>query len=150
MNNTYFLEPYSGVYTFGLRKFKGLTTLYLNLTGLATHSKFPIQVSLDWGDASPVVEINTNFNDLSSVFSTVYSHEYLKGQSIPRIPSVKINYSNFTYAEYRMPIELWSGSFYSEYKNLEIASCQFIDVSSNDMFLSFDSANGDVLNLKIK
>jgi len=41
-------------------------------------------------------------------------------------------------------------TFYSEHKNLTVSSIQFIDEVDDPIFATFQTANGDILNLKIK
>lgn len=155
MNTTYFiLSDFNGMrgdYLYLPRKYKGLTSISFNLTALALGNYYPMSVKIDFGDGSPILERTTSFMNITGVFGEIYSHEYNASDSIESYqPIIYVTYSNFRVFTYRMPINIYKASFFTDCKNLEVGTSQFVDVSSNEMFVSFDTANGDVLNLKLK
>lgn len=158
MNNVYLIDsiyngsPDPGGAEMTLRKFKGITEITFDLTDIATGDYEIIKVIADFNDGTPILEKDYSFSNKNLIKSPI-KHTYvppIKTYTKILYPTLYITFSNFKTFVFQAPIMIAKDSFYTRYKNLNIAFSQFLDDSNNSMFIAFDTENGDILNLKLK
>jgi hypothetical protein len=153
METVYTLLSSTSDYIFPIRSYKGITNVTFILSSINAGNKDIININANFGNDTDIVERVYNF-DSSVALHTQNLSCVLNPASFADIkvyyPRITITYSDFTRYNYEMPINIYRDSFYSAYENLNIASTQFVDVSSNDRIVIFDTGKGDGLNLIIK
>jgi hypothetical protein len=152
LNSIYNGAPFPGGAEATLRKYKGATEITYDLYDISEGDSEIIQIIADFNDGTALLRREYNNNDknliklpIKHIFET-----HLNTHSVVYYPTLYITFSNFKKFIYQTPILIAKDSFYSKYSNLDIASCQFIDNSENSMFVTFDTQDGSILNLKIK
>lgn len=156
MNNTYTIpSEYNGIeFAFGepIRKFKGITEIFFNINAILSGNKSITKIVIDFNDDTPIYKRYFSYKNPEEI-GNVISHRYHPSDieyNIVYYPTMYITFSNFNTLIYQATVKISKESFYSEYKRISVASCQFIDNLDNSMFLTLDTARGDILNLKIK
>ena len=156
MNNIYTIpSQYNGI-EFSIeepvRNFKGITEIFFNMSQILS-GNYPItKIIIDFNDDTPIYKRYFSYNDPQKIESII-SHTYHPSDfeyNIVYYPTMFIIFSNFNTLIYQANVKISKESFYSEYKRISVASCQFIDNIENSIFLTLDTARGDILNLKIK
>ena len=156
MDSEYIIDPtYNGANSAGaetpLRSFKGSVDIIYNLSEVSQGNYEIIKIEADFNDGSPIIIKNYEFGkNLGSELITHTLRPSNKTNTIIYYSTLYITFSNFKRFIYQTPILVAQESFYTLYKNLDIASCQFLDNSENHLFVTFDTENGDILNLIIK
>jgi len=140
-----------------LRVFKGTTSITYDLQKLYPYSHDIIKLTIDFGDGSIPIVKNYRFDDITDqnleILKKPIIHEYIPRSDVDYVvyyPTLTMRYSNFKTLTIEMPIRLSRPSYYTEYRNLTISSIQFIDDENDSIFTTLQTANGDILNLKIK
>jgi hypothetical protein len=136
-----------------LRTFKGRTEIIIDITDISRGDSQPVKVKVDFNDGSPILVKDYSFTDPNLITNDVIKHTFIPSDKVDVIfyyPTVFISYANFKSAVYQIPIKVLKESFYSGYKNIDVAACQFISNTENSVFVSLNTSNGDILNLKLK
>jgi hypothetical protein len=136
-----------------IRYFKGSTEISIDLSDAAEGFFSIVKIIIDFNDNSPLVVREYTYGDPRKVVRDKFSNIYYPDPDFYHVvyyPTVYITYSNFKQFVYQMPVRISQESFYTEYKNLNIAATQFIDNQDDSTFLILDTAKGDNLNLRIK
>lgn len=156
MNNTYILPAYDGVTSIreaSVRYFKGETEIIYDMSQLEDGIYTIIKINVDFNDGSDVYKDEYDYLDNGKLTNTKIVHKFNPSSLVDNLffyPTLKITFSNFDTFTYQTPIRITKDSFYSKYQNLELHDMQFIDNSENSLFVTLNSINGDILNLKIK
>lgn len=156
MNNTYIIpSQYNGLdaaFEEPIRKFKGTTEIFFDFKNVSVGNEQIIKIVIDFNDGGPLYKKYFSYEnpeEMGNIISHIY-HPTEFEYNIVYYPTMFITFSNFNTLIYQAIVKIAKESFYSEYKRLSLASCQFIDNEENSMFLTLDTAKGDILNLKIK
>lgn len=156
MNTNYNIpSQYNGVnigFADVLRMFKGSTEISYNFDEISSSIQPIIKIVIDFNDDTPLLKKYFSFKNMHSI-KEIVKHTYNPStiyQNIVYYPTIYITFSNFSTFIYQTPIKISKDSFYSGYKRLNVASCQFLDNSDNSTFIILDTPDGDILNLKIK
>lgn len=156
MHNIYTIPPqYNGIdfaFEEPVRKFKGITEIFFNMSAILSGSQPITKIVIDFNDDTPlyIKQLSyTNPQNMGEIISHVYHPTDIE-YNIVYYPTMFITFANLATLLYQITIKISKESFYSEYKRISVASCQFIDNLENSMFLTLDTAKGDILNLKIK
>ena len=137
-------------------RIKGEFRLNVDISNVAVGSTSIIRVLMDFGDAESfdnIVDHGYLFSDESLISKQILSHVYLPSNdseiyTIYR-PKLTFTFSNFNQYVYNFTIYVYKDSFYARHRKFHINSGQFIDNSTNDMFLVIADANGDKYNISI-
>jgi hypothetical protein len=156
MNNTYILPAYDGVISIKeapIRYFKGETELIYDMSQIEDGLYTIIKINVDFNDGSSVYKDEYDYSNSGKLTNTKIVHKFNPSSDVDNLfyyPTLNITFSNFDIFTYQTPIRITKDSFYSKYQNLELHDMQFIDNSDNSLFVTLNSINGDILNLKIK
>jgi hypothetical protein len=156
MNSNYNIpSQYNGInqgYVESLRSFKGNTEIVYNFDEVSSGGWPIIKIIIDFNDDTPLLIKDFSFKNKDKI-QEIVRHRYIPSkeyQNIVYYPTMYITFANFSTFVYQTPIKIGRESFYSAYKRLNVASCQFLDNSEHSTFLTLDTSKGDILNLKIK
>lgn len=156
MNNIYILPAYDGVTSIKeatVRYFKGETELIYDMSRIEDGIYTIVKINIDFNDGSAVYKDEYDYLNTGKLTNTKINHKFFPSNQVSNLffyPTLKITFSNFDTFTYQTPIRITKDSFYSKYENLELHDVQFIDNSENSLFVTLNSINGDILNLKIK
>lgn len=143
---------YKGIVVDAIRVFKGKTEIGIDVSGVHLDYNPIIKLDIDFNDGTPLLSKSYNFDNSSSIVQPVF-HAYLPDNayhSVVYYPSLYLTFLNGSDLMYQCPVRILQKSYYNQYKNIDIASAQFIDNKENDLFCVMDTGNGDILNIKIK
>lgn len=135
------------------RIFKGETEISIDLSDAAEGAFYIVKIIVNFNDGSPILIKEYDMKEHRKIVKDLIKHKYYPSFEKDFkyfYPTVYITYSNFKQFIYQIPIKIMKDSIYSYYKNIEIGSCQFIDDTSNSLFVNFCTLSGDILRLKIK
>lgn len=156
MDTTYKLSQkyigLGGIAIDSVRVFKGKNEIFFDLSAVHSNYNPIIKIDVDFNDKTPILTKYYNFNNRLAIVEPI-SHIYFPDEnyhSAVYYPTLYITYLNGRNFVYQCPVNMVQNSFYSQYRNLDIASCQFIDNKENHLFSLLDTGYGDILNLKIK
>lgn len=156
MSNLYILPTYNGVNKFyeeSVRYFKGKTDIIYDLSQVESTVYTIIKVNIDFNDNSPLYKDEYDYINKNKLKTNKIIHTYYpinESENIFYYPTLNITFSNFETYTYQTPIRITKESFYTKYQNVELHDMQFIDNTENSLFVTLNSINGDILNLKIK
>ncbi len=156
MNNLYILPIYDGVNKFDeepVRYFKGKTDIIYDLSQVESTLYTIIKINIDFNDDSPLYKEEFDYVNINKLKNNKIIHTYYPSNQNGNIffyPTLSITFSNFDTYIYQTPIRITKESFYTKYQNVELHDMQFIDNTENSLFVTLNSINGDILNLKIK
>lgn len=149
-------KPYVTI-TEKIKVSKGITVVTFSLKELTVHGYGAVNITVDFGDNTPKYIRDFKFEEGYDILEEDIVHKYIPDERYDNTlfyPVISItflnNYSTFTLLDIEIPIRISRPSFYSEHKNLTVSSIQFVDETDDPMFATFQTANGDILNLKIK
>lgn len=134
------------------RKFKGKTEITYDFEEISSGSNSIIKIIIDFNDSTPLLTKDYSFTNKDKI-KEIVKHTFIPSpqyQNIVYYPTIYVTFSNFSRFVYQTPIKIGKESFYSSYKRLNIASCQFLDNLDDSIFVTLDTSNGDILNLKLK
>lgn len=156
MNNLYILPTYDGVNKLNeepVRYFKGKTDIVYDLSQVESTLYTIIKINIDFNDDSPLYKEEYDYVNINKLKNNKIVHTYYPSNQNGNIffyPTLSITFSNFDKYIYQTPIRITKESFYTKYQNVELHDMQFIDNNENSLFVTLNSINGDILNLKIK
>jgi hypothetical protein len=156
MNNIYILPAYDGVNLIKetpVRYFKGETEIIYDMSQIEDGIYTIVKINVDFNDGSTIYKDEYDYIDNGKLTNTKIVHKFHPSNQVSNLffyPTLKITFSNFDTFTYQTPIRITKDSFYSKYENLELHDMQFVDNSENSLFVTLNSINGDILNLKIK
>jgi hypothetical protein len=156
MNNLYILPVYDGVDKFfeePVRYFKGKTDIIYDLSQIEGTSYKIIKINIDFNDDSLLYKEEFDYININKLKNNKIVHTYYPSNKHGNIffyPTLSITFSNFETYTYQTPIRITKESFYTKYQNVELHDMQFIDNTEHSLFVTLNSINGDILNLKIK
>lgn len=136
-----------------IRYFKGETEIFFDFSEIGSSGYSIIKIVSDFGDKTPVYIRNYNYDDSNLIINEPIKHIYLPSPNQDNVfyyPTFSIFFSNFKKFIYQTPIRITKDSFYSKYKKLTVNSAQFIDDGNDTLFVTLQSLDGDILNVKIK
>ena len=156
MNNLYILPAYTGAVKYeeaSVRYFKGKTDIIYDLSEVENNSYTIVKINIDFNDDSLSFKDEYDYINTDKLTNHKITHTYhpsSKSGNIFYYPTISITFSNFETYIYQTPIRITKESFYSKYQTVELHDMQLIDNSENSLFVTLNSINGDILNLKIK
>jgi hypothetical protein len=156
MNKTYILPPFDGenlIKEAPVRYFKGETDIIYDLSEVEDGIYTIIKVRVDFNDNSEIYTDEYDYLNRFKLKNTKIEHKFfpsLETGNIFYYPTLKVTFSNFQTLVYQTPVRITRESMYSKYQNLELHEMQLIDNSEDSLFITLNSINGDILNLKIK
>jgi hypothetical protein len=135
-----------------VRAFKGRTLISFDVSAVHNEHNPIIKLKIDFNDNSPFLLKTYNFDNKIEISEPI-SHVFYPDSnfhSVVYYPTIYIEYLNGLNFIYQCPVKMIKNSYYNDYSNLDIASCQFIDNTENHLFSVLDTGRGDILNIKIK
>jgi len=156
MNKTYILPAYdkrSPIKEASIRYFKGETDIIYDMSQIENGLYTMINIVIDFNDGTPLYRDEYDYINKEKLKNTKIVHKFFPSNKVGNFffyPTLKITFSDFSVFTYQTPIRITKESFYSKYKNVELHDMQFIDNPDNSLFVTLNSINGDILNLKIK
>ena len=135
-----------------IRSFKGITDLSFNLNQADSEINPIIKIDIDFNDGSEIITKKYDFVNKNKIVNLINKTFYpdSTAQIIIYYPTFFIKYLNGKDFVYQCPIKIAKSSFYSEYNNIEVSGVQFIDNTENSLFVTLDTKNSNILNIKIK
>lgn len=135
-----------------IRSFKGITDLSFNLNQANSEINPIIKIDIDFNDGSEIITKKYDFVNKNKIVNLINKTFYPDNtaQIIIYYPTFFIKYLSGKDFVYQCPIKIAKSSFYNEYNNIEVSGVQFIDNTENSLFVTLDTKNSDILNIKIK
>jgi len=155
MNTITLPSNFSGLqaeFSDAIKYFKGNVDINFDVSSIFSLQNPIIKLVMDFNDESPKLIRNFSFDNPSKIVEPIV-HKYIPSEDYYNIvyyPTIFITFANFNRFVYQVPVRISKESFYSKYEKIKIAACQFIDDSDNSLFITLDTINGDIINLKLK
>jgi len=156
MNSKFILNvDYKGLkgqYKETIRYYKGVNQIFFDLSLVHSTENPIVKIDIDFNEGSDIITRIYNYNNHDEIINLISNEFYPNPdyQEVIYFPTMYIKYLDGTDFAWQCPIKITKNSFFGEFSNIEIGSCQFIDDNNNSLFVTLDTGIGDILNIKIK